>query len=92
MNRREFFKFGPAFPVAAVAVSLMVREDGKEPIEANVSVLRTKPGDIVVLRTSYQLNSEETARLYRTFEQAFPGLKAMVLDSTVTFEGVLRTT
>lgn len=50
MNRREFVSLAPAFPVAAVTASLTLREDGHEPVELGVQVLKLQPGDTLVLQ------------------------------------------
>lgn len=90
MNRREFVKMSPAFAGAAVSASIVVREEGKPDHEFGVSVLRTQPGDTLVLQCQGHISSETAARCGQVFKQLMPGLKVLVLDESVTLAGVLR--
>ena len=91
MNRREFVALTPAFPAATVTASLTLREDGKEPIELDVSVLKCQPGDTLVLRHQGHISMETAERIKRYIEDGFDGrVKAMVLDGGLSLDGVLR--
>lgn len=90
MNRREFVKLAPAFPAAAVTASLTVREEGKAPVELDVSVLKCQPGDTLVLRANGRLHMEDRECIQQHFEHIFPGLKAIVLNDGMTLDGVIR--
>lgn len=90
MNRREFVAMTPAFPVAAMTASLTLREEGKEPVELDVSVLKVKPGDTLVLRCHQHVPMEGLERIKHLVESRFPGLKALVLDKDLAIDGVLR--
>jgi hypothetical protein len=46
MDRRSLLKLGAAFPVG-VSAALVLREDGQPPIELDISVLKTQPGDVL---------------------------------------------
>lgn len=90
MNRREFVAMAPAFPVAAVTATLTLKEDGKDPVELDVSVLKVQRGDILVLRFNGRVSHEQAERIKRLVESQFNGLKAMVFDKDLELEGVLR--
>ena len=90
MNRREFVAMAPAFPVAAVSASLTVREDGKAPVELDVSVLKVQPGDTLVMRSRVPLKREQVDRVKQVIEAMLPGVQALVLTHDVAIEGVLR--
>lgn len=90
MNGREFVKLAPAFPAAAVTASLTLREEGKESVELDVSVLKCQPGDTLVLRSTGRLHMEDCERIQQHFEHIFPGLKAIVLKDGMTLDGVIR--
>lgn len=90
MNRRQFLALGPAFPAATVSASLIVKEDGKEALELGVNVLRLQPGDALVLRCKGRISYEQQERIAAVIKNQFPGMKAFVLDSDITLEGVLR--
>jgi hypothetical protein len=92
MNRRDFVKMAPAFPAAAVTATLTLRENGKDPVELDVSVLKLQRGDTVVLRCHERVTKEMADRIKGDFSSTFEdmGVKAMVLDKTVSIEGVLR--
>lgn len=92
MNRRDFIAMAPAFPAATIAATLTLREDGKEPVDLDVSVLKVEPGDIVVLKAT-QYISQEGAEYVKAYleDRVFPGCKALVLTGGLSVQGVLRT-
>lgn len=90
MNRREFVALAPAFPVAAVTASLTLRQDGHEPVDVDVSVLKLQPGDTIVLQCPALISSETAVRLKNQIEHLFPGATAIVLGDGLTITGVLR--
>jgi hypothetical protein len=92
MNRRSFIKLSPAFPAGAVSAALVLKEDGKDEISLDLAVLKTQPGDILVLTAPSAISPDTAERLSKHFEHAFPGLKAMVLGDGLKVDGVIRTT
>ena len=80
----------PTFPEPTVTASLMVREHGQEPIEADISVLRWQPGDTLVLKCRGRLTLDQSNKMRALIEERFHGLTAIVLDDAITLEGVLR--
>ena len=91
MNRRQFVRLAPAFPVAAVTATLTLKEDGKPPIEGlSVSVLKLQPGDIVVLRCAGSIPMATADRIKAMWEQFVPNTKAIILADGMTVEGILR--
>ena len=92
MNRREFVKLAPAFPAAAVSATLVVREEGKEPINCDVSVLKCQPGDTLVLKCGGLITADRAVRMTASIENLFDNrVRVMILDSSMSLEGVLRT-
>jgi hypothetical protein len=69
-----------------------MRKSGKDPVELDVSVLKFQRGDTVVLRCHEHVTKEMADRIKGDFSSTFEdmGVKAMVLDKTVSIEGVLR--
>lgn len=91
MNRREFVKLGPAFPAAAVTATLTLKEEGMPAVEGlDVSVLRLKAGDYVVLRCDGHITQDAAARIKAAWADAVPGTAAIVLDAGIRVDGVLR--
>lgn len=92
MNRREFVKMAPAFPAAAITATMTLNEQGKEPIDLDLSVLTLESGDTIVLKCADYLTQEAADRIKSYFEYTFEerGIKAMVLDKGMSIEGVLR--
>lgn len=92
MDRRSFLKLSPALPVGAVTASLVLREDGREPVTLDVSVLKTQPGDVLVLSTPNPISEEAARRIKAHVEHVWPELKAMVMGDGLKLDGVIRTT
>ena len=91
MNRRQFVKLAQAFPAAAVSASLVLREDGKTPVELDVSVLKCEPGDTLVLSTAERVSMDTAARIQHYVADRFDGrVKVMLLSDGITLDGVLR--
>jgi hypothetical protein len=90
MNRREFVAMAPAFPIATVTASLTLKEEGKAPVDLDVSVLKVQPGDTLVLRSTVLLTMAQKDYIKAQVETLFSGVKAMVLDRDLQIEGVLR--
>lgn len=90
MSKRDVVRLSPAFPVADVSASLVLREDGKEPVEVGVSVLNVKAGDTLVLRSASPMPADRVEYIGKQIELIFPGVKAMVLDGDLELSGVLR--
>lgn len=91
MNRRDFVKLSPAFPVAAVTATLTLKEEGQPPIGGlDVSVLKLEPGDVVVLRVEGHILMATAERIKAHWECAVPGTRAFILADGMTVEGVLR--
>jgi hypothetical protein len=93
MNRRHFIGLTPAFPAAAVTASLTLREEGKPTIDGlDVSVLRVKPGDVVILRCTGHITHDYANRIVEYVTRLLPeGATAMVLGDDLSVDGVLRT-
>lgn len=89
---RELIEMPPAFPEPSVTASFTVREQGKEPIELDVSVLKLQPGDTLVLSVPGPLRQEIAERIKASAEEYLKdkGVKAMVLGDGMTIDGVLR--
>lgn len=90
MDRREFVKLTPAFAAGAVSASLVLREDGKEPVELDVSVLKLREGDTLVMSTAGPIPAETAERIKVWVEDKFPGIRAMVMGDSLRVDGVLR--
>ena len=91
MNRRDFFKVTAAFPAAAMTAALVVREDGKPPVELDVSVLRTQPGDVLVLSVPGPISHQTAKRLEAYIKDRYPYMTAIVMSDGMKLDGVLRT-
>lgn len=89
MNRRSFISLSPSFPVAAISASLTLREEGKPPIDLDVSVLKLEPGDTIVLTAPY-LSLAAEDRVRAGVNNLFPDVKVMVLLDGMKVDGVLR--
>ncbi len=92
MNRRSFLKMSPALPVGAVTASLVLREEGKEPIELDISVLKVQAGDTLVLSCERPMSQDTAARIKAYVEHVWPELKALILQDGLKIDGVIRTT
>jgi hypothetical protein len=90
MNRRSFLKLSPAFPAAAATVTLTLREEGQQPVELDVRVLKLQKGDIVVLSAQQHLSVDACTMIQRHWADHFEGIKALVLQADLKVEGVLR--
>jgi hypothetical protein len=90
MNRRNFLALTPAFPVAAVSASLVLREEGKKPIELGINVLNLRDGDRLVLTFPESISADGAARVKTMVEQALPKVKALLFTDGMKIEGVLR--
>lgn len=91
MDRREFVKLAP-LGSAAVAASLTVPEDEKNAITFDVSVLRVKRGDVVVLTAPGFISDETADRLkkFLEFQLETLGASAWILGDGLKVDGVLR--
>ncbi len=90
MNRRNFLAMTPAFPVAAISASLVLREKDKPPVELDLSVLKLQPGDKVVLSVPLSISRDTADRIRSMWEQAIPGTTALILADGMKVDGVLR--
>lgn len=90
MNRRSFLALSPAFPAAAVSASLVLREEGKRPVELNMSVLKLQTGDSLIIQSEGHLSAAEAESIKGLMEHHFPGNKAMVMSDGLKLAGVLR--
>lgn len=91
MDRRSFLKLSPAFPVGAVSAAIVLREEGKEDVELDISVLKTQPGDTLVLSTPHMISQETAARIKAHLQHEWPTLKAIITDGGLRIDGVIRT-
>jgi hypothetical protein len=89
MDRRSLLKLGAAFPVG-VSAALVLREDGQPPIELDISVLKTQPGDVLVLSHPGHLSMESAERIKTYVESVWPTLKAIVMSDGLKIDGVIR--
>ncbi len=90
MNRRSFLSMSPAFPVAAVSASVVLREEGKPPVELDVSVLRLQEGDRLIVTVPGMLSIASAERIKAALHQAIPMAQAVILSDGMKIEGVLR--
>ena len=90
MNRRDFVKLSPAFPAAAVTATLTLKEDGKRPINLDVSVLKLERGDTLVLSCDGDMSMNTADRIRFEVEHLLPGIKALIVADGLNVEGVLR--
>lgn len=90
MNRRSFLALTPAFPSAAVTASLVLREEGKSPVELDVNVLRVQPGDTLILSAPEAISAETAARIKTFVEREFLGIRALILSDGLSIDGVVR--
>ena len=91
MDRRSFIKMSPAFPAGAVSAALVLKEEGREDVSLDISVLKTQPGDIIVLTAPGGVSDEVATMLQAHIERIFPTLKAIVLGDGLKVDGVIRT-
>ena len=91
MDRRDFVKLAPAFAIGATTATLTLREEGKDPIDLDVSVLKCQPGDTLVLSVNMPVSHDAMRRIKAIVEDAFDNrVKALVLSDGLTLDGVIR--
>jgi len=86
MDRRSFLKA----PAAAATAALVVREDGKAPLELDLAVLHMQAGDVLVLSVPGSISQETSTRLTACFEARWPQITVLVLGDGMKVDGVLR--
>ena len=92
MDRRSFIKCSGS-TAAAVTATLTVHEDGKESIAGlDISVLRLKPGDVLILRAPGRITADTAARLKDYVERALAPMdvKAFIFGDGLRVDGILR--
>ena len=90
MDRRSFLALSPAFPVAAASATLTLKREGEPPVELDVSILKTQPGDCVILSAPGPITQDIAQRLKDMWEHGVPGTKAVILSDGMKVDGVLR--